>query len=55
MEFLWKEYGEIESLILEMFEFLNFSDMLEGEIISDVRVNDEKKFEVLNLVKKRLR
>lgn len=55
VELLWKEYGEIESLISETFESLNSSDTLEGETTSDVRVNDEKKLEVLNLVKKRLR
>ena len=34
---------------------MNSSDTLEGETTSDVRINDEKKLEVLNLVKKRLR
>ncbi|XP_022810488.1 kinesin-like protein KIF16B [Stylophora pistillata] len=55
VELLWKEYGEIESLITETFESLNSSDAPRGGTTSDARANDEKKLEVLNLVKGRLR
>lgn len=55
VELLWKEYGEIESLITETFDSLNSGDASEGGTASDVKANDEKRLEVLGLVKKRLR
>lgn len=40
MELLWKEYGEIESLINEIFDLLNFDDFFDGEEGSDGEVNE---------------
>lgn len=54
VELLWKEYGEIESLINETFDSLNSDDPSDGEEGSDGEVN-EQRLEVLNLVKGRLR
>ncbi|KAJ7365464.1 Kinesin-like protein kif16b [Desmophyllum pertusum] len=48
VELLWKEYGEIESLITETFDS-------EDEQASDVGASEEQKCEVLSLVKKRLK
>ncbi|KAL9954917.1 hypothetical protein ACROYT_G042503 [Oculina patagonica] len=55
VELLWKEYGEIESLITETFDSLNSGDLSEGEEASEAGTNDEQRDEVLNLVKKRLK
>ena len=54
VELLWKEYGEIESLINETFDSLNSGDQSDGEEGSDGEANEQRR-EVLNLVKGRLR
>lgn len=54
VELLWKEYGEIESLINETFDSLNSGDPSEGEEDSDGEANDEQRLEVLSSVKERL-
>lgn len=55
VELLWKEYGEIESLITETFDSLNSGEPSEGEEASDAGSNDEQTEEVLEIVKKRLK
>lgn len=59
MELLWKEYGEIENLIDETFETVDScadSGVLsEDEELNVSRATDEKKQEVLGLVKRRLK
>lgn len=54
VELLWKEYGEIESLINETFDSLNSGDPSEGEEASDGETNEQRR-EVLSLVKGRLK
>lgn len=57
-ELLLKEYGEIESLVVETFDTVNSSDtdvLLEGEEPSDSRAIEEKREGVLGLVNRRLR
>ena len=55
VELLWKEYGEIESLITETFDSLNSGDPSEGEEASDAGASNEQRDEVLDLVRKRLK
>ena len=54
VELLWKEYGEIESLINETFDSLNAGDPSNGEEDSDSEANEQRR-EVLSLVKGRLK
>lgn len=57
-ELLLKEYGEIESMIVETFDTVNTSDSgagLEDDVFNDPKAAEEKKQEVLGLVKRRLK
>ena len=54
VELLWKEYGEIECLINETFDWLNSGDPSEGEEASDDEANEQRR-EVLSSVKGRLK
>lgn len=51
-ELIWKEYREIESLLVETFET---DVLLEGDEVTDSSIIAEKRLEVLDIVDKRLR
>ena len=54
VELLWKEYGEIETLINETFDWLNSGDSSKAEEASDDEANEQRR-EVLSSVKSRLK